>query len=304
MEEIWAAITAVAAVVAIIVAIVAVVKSNTANETAKASNNIATESNAIAQKSLDKVSAIDIRDQAPNLAIQKDILIIDVVTKGGAKELEWQYEFADLTSGGCPLDIPPKSVTLGNRLIRRNGSSEKPHNQFFIIYNTSEKDTGKGQTPDYYTGLFGKIHIRNFGFALKSIVVKDVEFEFADGKKFSLNANPKTNTIYTDAFTQNSEEYLFISYLIDENEYALYNKDKATPENMELKSRYGGEKNQLFCDLKVTIDLYIRSHLKFWLVNVNDSVYEQTITTEIKDNHYLPKSSAPTYVGKADDVLY
>jgi hypothetical protein len=171
----------------------------------------------------------------------------------------------------------------------------------FLLFNTSDKDTGKGQVPDYYTGLFGKIHYRNRGFALKAIIVKEVEFEFSDSRKFSITANPNSNTISTSEFPQNSEDYMFISYLFDDNEYALCNKEKVTPENIDLKSKYGGERNQLFCDLKVTIDLYQKSHLKLWLVNINDIIYEQTITTEIKDDHYLPKSSAPVCMGKVEN---
>lgn len=285
----WPAVAGCAAVVAVIISILALSKSCKAVEAA-------IEGNEIAKQSLNKTNESEIESQAPNLLIEKDLLIIDAVPEDAPSKLEWQYEFIDLTSKNQPINIPAESVTLGKRLIKRNGVDETPYNQFFLLFNSSEKDTGKGQDADNYTGLFGKVVITNQGSPLKKLTVKEATFTLPNSQSIYIKANPDENTIDFTATPYSSENYIYISYLFDNGKNALCNMEKVTPANLAIKSRYGGERNQLGCDLKVILDLYERLDVKFLLVNSNNRAYEQTISVTIKNNQYSTDSSTPEYI--------
>ncbi|MEG0836262.1 MAG: hypothetical protein RR413_12560 [Christensenellaceae bacterium] len=286
----WTEITACAAVVAIIISIFSVFKSH---EAVKA----AIEGNKIEKQSLNKTNESEIEGQAPNLLIEKDLLIVDAVLEDDNNHLKWQYKFFDLTSENQPINIPAESVTLGKRLIKRNGIVETSYNQFFLLFNSSEKDTGKGQKADNYTELFGKVLIRNYGYPLKKLTVKEATFILPNSQSIYIKANPNENTIDFTENPHSSENYIYISYLFDNGKNALCNMEKVNPENIALKSRYGGERNQLGCDLKVILDLYERLDVKFLLVNSNNRAYEQTISVTIKNNQYSTDSSTPEYIG-------
>lgn len=117
---------------------------------------------------------------------------------------------------GLPKGVKGDSVDLNMRSAHRDNGAGAQVPLMCLLVNTSRKNTDHHK-PDFYSGLFSRVKIENYGESITDIGIKECKFELArkSGENEKICLDAQSNELINVGLSSKKSLYVYVGLLFD-----------------------------------------------------------------------------------------